>query len=154
MGWAIDDTGTSTNDPTEALKGTLLPIGGHKGYGLALFIDLMCGLLSGSKCGRDLLTFHKPIGPTGVGAMLMAVDIDRFMPLVKFESLVKDYADAIRNSQKAEGVERIFLPGEIEADNAAASETRGVEVDSLIIEKINLLLEQKDLAIRIEEKGS
>lgn len=152
LGWAIDDTGTSTTDPAEALKGSLLPIGGHKGYGLALFIDLMCGLLSGSKYGRDLLTFHKPIGPTGVGAMLMAVDIERFMPLAQFETLVKEYADAIRNSQKAMGVERIFLPGEIEAEMAAASETRGVEVDSLIIEKINLLLEQKDLAIHIEEK--
>lgn len=154
LGWAIDDTGTSTTDPYEALKGTLLPIGGHKGYGLALFIDLMCGLLSGSKYGRDLLTFHKPIGPTGVGAMFMAVDIGRFMPLAQFETLVDEYADAIRNSQKAVGVERIFLPGEIEANEASASEIQGVEVDSLIVEKINQLLEQKDLAIRIEEKRS
>jgi LDH2 family malate/lactate/ureidoglycolate dehydrogenase len=152
LGWALDETGTSTTDPAEALKGTLLPIAGHKGYGLALFIDLMCGLLSGSKYGRDLLTFHKPIGPTGVGAMLMAVDISRFMPLARFETLVNEYAEAIRNSQKAVGVERIFLPGEIEADKADANKLQGIEVDPQIVEKINLLLEQKDLAIRIEEK--
>jgi LDH2 family malate/lactate/ureidoglycolate dehydrogenase len=150
-GWALDETGSPTTDPAEALKGTLLPIAGHKGSGLALFIDLMCGLLSGSKYGRDLLTFHKPIGPTGVGAMFMAVDIGRFMPLARFETLVNEYAEAIRNSQKAVGVERIFVPGEIEADKADASKSRGIEVDSQIIEKINALLEQKDLAIRIEE---
>ena len=152
LGWAIDETGASTTDPAEALKGTLLPIGGHKGYGLALFIDLICGLLSGSKYGRELLTFHKPIGPTGVGAMFMAVDIGRFMPLARFETLVNEYADAIRKSQKAVGVERIFLPGEIEADKADTSELQGIELDSQVVEKINLMLEQKNIAIRIEEK--
>jgi LDH2 family malate/lactate/ureidoglycolate dehydrogenase len=150
-GWAFDETGRPTTDPAEALKGTLLPIAGHKGSGLAFFIDLMCGLLSGSKYGRDLLTFHKPIGPTGVGAMFMAVDIGRFMPLGRFETLVNEYATAIRNSQKAVGVERIFVPGEIEADKADASKFQGIEVDSQIMEKINALLEQKDLALRIEE---
>ncbi len=151
LGWALDDAGEPTTDPVEALKGTLLPIAGHKGSGLALFIDLMCGLLSGSKYGRDLLTFHKPIGPTGVGAMFMAVDIGRFMPLAHFETLVNEYAEAIRNSRKAVGVERIFLPGEIEADKADASQSRGIEVDSQIVEKINVLLEKKDLAVRIEK---
>ena len=121
-------------------------------YFLALFIDLICGLLSGSKYGRDLLTFHKPIGPTGVGAMLMAVDIGRFMPLARFETLLSEYAAAIRNSQKAVGVERIFLPGEIEADRADASKSRGIEVDSQIVEKINLLLAEKNLSLRIKEK--
>ena len=150
-GWALDETGRPTTDPVEALKGTLLPIAGPKGSGLALFIDLMCGLLSGSKYGRDLLTFHKPIGPTGVGAMFMAVDINRFMPLEPFETLLNEYTDAIRNSRKAVGVERIFLPGEIEADQANASKSEGIEVDLQIIEKINALLEQKDLSIRIEE---
>ena len=151
LGWALDETGKPTTDPAEAIKGTLLPIAGHKGSGLAMFIDLICGLLSGSKYGRELLTFHKPIGPTGVGAMFMAVDIGRFMPLPRFETLANEYAATIRNSRKAVGVERIFLPGEIEADKADASKTKGIEVDSQIIEKINMLLEQKDLAIRIEE---
>jgi LDH2 family malate/lactate/ureidoglycolate dehydrogenase len=151
-GWALDETGASTTDPAAALKGTLLPIAGPKGYGLALFIDLMCGLLSGSKYGRDVLTFHKPIGPTGVGAMFMAIDIGRFMPLERFETLVNEHAAAIRNSRKAVGVKRIFLPGEIEAEAAQANKLTGIEVDSQIAEKINQLLEQKDLAIRIEEK--
>jgi len=152
LGWALDRSGFPTTDPAAALKGSLLPIAGPKGSGLAFFIDLICGLLSGSKYGRDLLTFHKPIGPTGVGAMLMAVDIARFMPLARFETLADEYARSIRNSQKASGVERIFLPGEIETEAAEASKLRGVQVDSQIIEKINLLLAEKNLLIRIEEK--
>jgi LDH2 family malate/lactate/ureidoglycolate dehydrogenase len=151
-GWALDQSGAPTSDPAAALKGTLLPIAGPKGYGLALFIDLVCGLLSGSRYGRDLLSFHKPIGPTGVGAMLMAVDIGRFMPLTRFETLAGAYAESIRNSQKAAGVERIFLPGEIEAEKAKASKSQGIEVDSQIVAKINRLLEEKNFSIRIAEK--
>lgn len=148
-GWALDATGTPTIDPAEALKGTVLPIAGPKGYGLALMIDLLCGLLSGSKYGPDLLTFHKPLGPTGVGATFMAIDISRFMPRDRFETMALEYAHAIRNSKKAEGVDRIFLPGEIEAENEVLSRAQGVEVDLQLVEKINRLLEEKDLSIRI-----
>ena len=151
-GWALDADGVPTTDPVEALKGTVLPLAGPKGYGLALFVDLLSGLLSGSKHSRDLLTFHKPLGPTGVGAMLMAIDIARFMPLEHFETLAHDYTEAIRNSKKAKGVDRIFLPGEIEAGKADVSKSQGiVEVDSQIVEKINLLLQEKGLSIRLEE---
>jgi len=150
-GWALDENGSPTTDAAAAIKGTLLPIAGPKGSGLAFFIDLICGLLSGSKYGRDLLTFHKPLGPTGVGAMLMAVEIGRFMPLEHFETRLSEYAAAIRNSKKAPGFERIFLPGEIEAGRADASKSRGIEVDSQIVEKINQLLAEKNLSLRIEE---
>ena len=151
-GWAFDITGQPTTDPELALKGTLLPIAGPKGYGLALFIDLLCGLLSGSKYGPDLLTFHKPLGPTGVGATLIAIDISRFMSHERFETLASEYAIAIQNSKKAKGVDRIFLPGEIEAENEYSSRIRGINLDSQVAEKINLLLKEKGLSIRIEEK--
>jgi len=153
-GWALDAAGVSTTDPAEALKGTVLPIAGPKGYGLALVVDILCGLLSGSKYGRDILTFHEPQGPTGVGAALMAIDIARFMPLDRFKALAADYARVIRDSKKASGVARIFLPGEIEAEKEMLSRTQGIEVDSKLVEKINLLLKEKGLSFRIEENSS
>lgn len=150
-GWALDSKGNPTIDPAEALKGTVLPIAGPKGYGLALFIDLICGLLSGSKYGRNLLTFHKPLGPTGVGATLMAIDISRFMPRERFETLAFEYAEAIHHSKKAMDVHRIFLPGEMEVENENLSRSEGIELDSQVIDKINQLLKEKGLSVRIEE---
>ena len=79
----------------------------------------------------------------------MAIDISRFMPRDRFETMALEYAHAIHNSKKAEGVDRIFLPGEIEAENEVLSRAQGVEVDSQLVEKINRLLEEKDLSIRI-----
>ncbi|MBN1847566.1 MAG: Ldh family oxidoreductase [Deltaproteobacteria bacterium] len=154
QGWALDSKGNPTTDPAEALKGTVLPIAGPKGYGLALFIDLICGLLSGSKYGRDLLSFHQPIGPTGVGAMLMAIDISRFMPRERFEILACEYAEAIIRSKKAMGVSRIYLPGEIEAENEKISGTQGIDLDAQIIEKINQICKEKGLSVHLEELRS
>ncbi len=138
----MDESGRGTTDPQAAMNGSLLPIAGPKGYALALFIDLIAGLLSGSKYGREVLTFHKPLGPTGVGVMTMALDIGSFMALDQFTRLVSDHADSIRGSRKAEGVERIYLPGEIEFEREEISRSKGVELDHPAIQSLNQLLDK------------
>jgi LDH2 family malate/lactate/ureidoglycolate dehydrogenase len=151
FGWALDARGVPTDDPEAALVGTLVPIGEYKGYGLAFFIDLISGLLSGSKYSRDLKTFHRPEGPTGVGVMTMAVDIQRFMPTDHFAHLVEEHIRAIRTSKKAQDSLRIYLPGEIEFERESSSRRQGVEIDAPIVEAIDALLEKMDLAIRLKD---
>ena len=113
-GWAFDETGTPTTDPAAALKGTLMPIGGPKGYGLALMIDVLAGMLSGSLYGPEIRTFHELKGATGVGVFTLAIEIERFMPIGQFTGLFQNYLASIKASRKAKGVSRIYLPGEIE----------------------------------------
>jgi LDH2 family malate/lactate/ureidoglycolate dehydrogenase len=150
-GWALDAAGSPTDDPQAAMKGTLLPIGGPKGYGMALFIDLVSGLLSGSSYSRGVKTFHKPEGPTGVGVTLLAVDIARFMPLDTFRSLLAEYGGSIRGSKKARDTSRIYLPGEIEAERELASAKKGIEVDEPVCESLDKLLEKAGLKIRLKD---
>jgi LDH2 family malate/lactate/ureidoglycolate dehydrogenase len=149
LGWAIDSAGSPTDDPEAALQGTLVPVGEHKGYGMAFFIDLICGLLSGSSFARAVRTFHQPEGPTGVGVMTMAIDIDRFMPADRFKELIDGHSNAIRESVKAKGTPRVYLPGEIEADRECLSGSVGVEIDPPIAEAIDGLLESRGLSIRL-----
>jgi LDH2 family malate/lactate/ureidoglycolate dehydrogenase len=151
LGWALDARGVATEDPGEAMKGTLLPIGGPKGYGMAFFIDLICGLLSGSSYARELKTFHKPEGPTGVGVTTLAIDISRFMAPERFAGLAAEHLRAIRGSPKAAGTGRIFLPGEIEAEKERLAGQRGVEVDDSVCQALDALLEQKGLALRLKQ---
>jgi len=151
LGWAIDASGSPTEDPTAAMKGTLLPIGGPKGYGMALFSDLVSGLLSGSKYSRDVKTFHQPEGPTGVGVTLLAIDIARFMPLEQFRARVAEYGGAIRGSKKSRDASRIYLPGEIEAERELASAKTGVEIDAPVCESLDKLLAKAGLAIRMKD---
>ena len=115
-GWALDAGGAPTEDPDAAMKGTLLPIGGPKGSGMAFFIDLVCGLLSGSSYARELKSFHQLEGPTGVGVMTLAIDISRFMPPSRFATLAGEHIRSIRGSRRAAGADRIRMPGEIEAE--------------------------------------
>jgi len=149
-GWAFDETGTPTTDPVQALKGTLMPIGGPKGYGLALMIDVLAGMLSGSLYGPDIRTFHQLEGPTGVGAFTLAVEIERFMPLGQFTELFQSYLTSIKASRKAKGTTRIYLPGEIEYKKEQQSVDEGIEVSPDTAGKLNTLLEKMKSSLRLK----
>ncbi|OGB95248.1 MAG: hypothetical protein A2Z31_01790 [candidate division NC10 bacterium RBG_16_65_8] len=149
LGWALDASGAPTDDPGAALKGTLLPIGGPKGYGLALMVDVIAGMLSGAAFGRDIKSFHQLMGPTEVGAVTIAIDVERFMPLDQFRDLMKGYVDAIRGSQKAKGTARIYLPGEIESEKEKTTRERGIEMGPASIELVNQLLEKLKSPMRL-----
>ena len=152
LGWALDDTGTPTTDPVAALKGSLLPIGGPKGYGLALMIDVLAGLLSGSQYGPEVKTFHQPLGPTGIGVFTMAIDIERFMPLHQFKDLMTSYAKSIKKTKKAKEVSQIYLPGEIELEKEKKSITEGIELDSTVVKSLDELLQKAKSPLRLSEE--
>ena len=151
-GWAFDESGAPTTDPTAALKGTLAPIGGPKGYGLALMVDILAGMLSGSKYGPEVKTFHQPEGPTGVGVCCMAIDVERFMPLREFKELVQPYIAAIRGSRRAKGVSRIYLPGEIEFEKEKTSSEKGIEINPGTAKDLNQLLEKVKSPLRLPQE--
>jgi LDH2 family malate/lactate/ureidoglycolate dehydrogenase len=151
LGWALDADGVPTDEPEEAIRGTLVPVGEHKGYGMAFFIDLICGLLSGSSFAQEVRTFHKLQGPTGVGVLTMAIDINRFMSPERFSKLVEEHIHTIRDSKTAEGQNRIYLPGEIEAERERLSAKEGIEIDPPVVKAIDGLLEKAGLSVRLSD---
>lgn len=149
LGWALDESGVPTDDPGAALKGTLVPIGGPKGYGLALMVDVLAGMLSGAAFGRKIKSFHQLMGPTEVGALTLAINVERFMPLGQFRDLMKGYVNSIRGSRKAKGTDRIYLPGEIESEKEKTSRERGIELRPASVELVNQILEKLKSAMRL-----
>jgi len=89
------------------------------------------------------------MGPTGVGALTLAINVERFMPLDQFRGLMKGYVDSIRASRKAKGTARIYLPGEIEAEKERASRERGIELSPASVELVNHLLEKLKSPMRL-----
>ncbi|HSB04659.1 MAG TPA: Ldh family oxidoreductase [Thermodesulfobacteriota bacterium] len=150
LGWALDQNGEPTTDPSAAMKGTLVPIGGPKGYGLALMVDVLAGLLSGSQFGPQVKTFHQPLGPTGVGVLIMAIDVNRFMPIQQFKRLMESYGDSIKKSRKAKGVSRIYLPGEIESEKDKKSLAEGIELSDSTTDSLNQLLEEVRSPLKLQ----
>jgi L-2-hydroxycarboxylate dehydrogenase (NAD+) len=112
-GWMIDREGRPLTDPKRANEGLLLPIGGYKGYGLALVFGLLAGTLNGAAMGRDVVDFnHDDTTPTNTGHVIVAINVAMFRELDEFKASVDQLIRDIRNSKRLPGVEAIRLPGE------------------------------------------
>jgi LDH2 family malate/lactate/ureidoglycolate dehydrogenase len=112
-GWMIDAFGKPLTDPKRAEEGFLLPIGGYKGYGLALVFGLLAGTLNGAAFGRDVIDFNKDnTTPTNTGQVIVALDIARFSPVETFKRKVDEVIRDFKYSQLMPGVDHIRLPGQ------------------------------------------
>jgi L-2-hydroxycarboxylate dehydrogenase (NAD+) len=112
-GWMIDRQGQPLLDPKRAEEGFLLPIGGHKGYGLALIVGLLAGTLNGAAMGKDVVDFnHDHVTPTNTGQSILVIDLKAFGDPAFFKAAVANLVNDIHNSQRLPGVDKIWLPGE------------------------------------------
>jgi LDH2 family malate/lactate/ureidoglycolate dehydrogenase len=149
LGWACDETGEPTTDPKRALKGSLLPLGGPKGSGLAMMIDILSGVLSGSSYGRGLKSFHELDGATGVGACFIAIDIGRFVDPGSFARTIGEYVGGIKGLRKQPGVNEILVPGEVERIREEESRRLGIEVPGPVVTSTDEILASLGSRLRI-----
>src|SRR5271169_3875017 len=112
-GWMIDREGKSLTDPKRASEGFLVPIGGPKGYGLALMIGLLAGTLNGAAFGRDVVDYTVDSKtPSNTGQSIAAVDIAAFADVQAFKEQVDEVWDVMKSSPTLPGVDEVRLPGE------------------------------------------
>lgn len=131
--WAVDAEGRPTTDPAEALRGLLLPMGGHKGYAMAIAIDVLAGILAGASSGPDVLPPQQSTEPQDVGHLFLAIDVAHFVPIDVFRSRVDALIRALRASRRAAGVDRILLPGELEGERMSNREANGVPLSASVV---------------------
>jgi LDH2 family malate/lactate/ureidoglycolate dehydrogenase len=112
--WALDAEGNPTDDPEEALKGVMLPLGGPKGSALAIMMDVFSGVLSGSAFAGNVTNPYDPSKPADVGHFLIAIKPDLFMSLEAFKERLDYLYQRVVGSEKIPGVDRIYFPGELE----------------------------------------
>jgi L-2-hydroxycarboxylate dehydrogenase (NAD+) len=112
-GWMVDREGNPLTDAKRMDEGFLLPIGGYKGYGLALVFGLLAGTLNGAAMGKDVVDFnHDDTTPTNTGQAILAIDPAAFGDPLDFRKRVDVVVRDLRSSERMPGVERIWLPGE------------------------------------------
>ena len=113
--WALDPEGRPTTDPEAALQGCVLPFGGPKGSGIALLVDVLCGVLSGARFGREVGNLYEEFRqPQDLGHLAVVVDVRRFMPLEAFLERVDRLIDDLKRCPPAEGHSEVLMPGELE----------------------------------------
>lgn len=139
-GWMMDRSGRPLIDPKRANEGFLLPIGGYKGYGLALIFGLLAGTLNGAAMGRDVVDFNADdTTPTNTGHAIVAISVDAFQPVAQFKTAVDALVRDIRNSEKLPGVDRIWLPGEQSAIKREERLKLGIPMPDALLASLDAL---------------
>ncbi|MDB5026542.1 MAG: malate dehydrogenase [Candidatus Eremiobacteraeota bacterium] len=158
-GWAIDADGIETRDPNVALKGALLPLGGygvdnggHKGYGLGLLVDILCGVLSGGAFGDGLPVAADPPLPGKISHFFAAFKIDGFRDPEQFKADMDTELRAFKDSAKAPGHDRIYVAGEIEHEKTLEARRNGVPVHVKVWEGLQKLAGELGIPFEIERR--
>ncbi|HEY0396551.1 MAG TPA: Ldh family oxidoreductase [Candidatus Elarobacter sp.] len=158
-GWAIDADGHETLDPQVALKGALLPLGGygvdnggHKGYGLGLLVDILCGVLSGGAFGNDLPLPNDPPMPGKISHFFAAFKIDGFRDPEQFKADMDTELRAFKDSAKAPGHDRIYVAGEIEHEKRLENLRNGVPVHVKVWNGLEKLAGELGIPFGIEKR--
>ncbi|MBI3325174.1 MAG: Ldh family oxidoreductase, partial [Nitrospinae bacterium] len=129
LGWMLDALGQATTDPEDFFRppqGSLLPLGesvAHKGYGLAVAVEVLAGILGRAGYSRV------PLPPYNNGMLILVVDIVRFLPLAEFTAEVRDLVKFIKSCPRQSGVAEILYPGEQGARTRQLRLREGIDLD-------------------------
>lgn len=138
LGWALDKDGRPTTDGAAADSGVVLPIGGYKGSGLAMLMDLFGGVIAGAGfaggVGNQFSDFDRP---QDVGHFFLAMKPDLFVPLEEYHARIDKLTEAVRGAPRAEGFDEILMPGEREFRLERRNRRMGVPVGPVELKGLN-----------------
>jgi LDH2 family malate/lactate/ureidoglycolate dehydrogenase len=158
INWATDENGIATDDPQRVLQniakrsgGGLLPLGGaseesggHKGYGMALAVEIFSAVLSGALYANRVYPKTgegKPL-PSGIGHFFGAISIDAFRPKDEFKRDMDDLIRRLKNAPKAKGAERIYIHGEKESEESERRLKLGIPLNPKVAEELRTIARQ------------
>ncbi len=136
-GWAMDKDGNPTNDPQEAINGLLMPVGGHKGAGLALMIDMVLGTLAGGAYSRGICANTVTDRAQHIAHLFFVMNPDFYMARESLDANIEQYVADFRNVRKKADVEKLLLPGELEWEKTQDRLANGIPVSTAIIKELN-----------------
>jgi len=141
-GWALDKNGQPTTDAQAALEGVLLPIAGHKGYGIGVIVEIFSALLSGGAYGKN--TTH-PLDDyehtPNCGNFIMALDPSKILGQEDFINRVDDYVKMLKSSKKSSPDAEILFPGELEhRGELRVQEAGGMEISDEVYKQFTSLI--------------
>jgi LDH2 family malate/lactate/ureidoglycolate dehydrogenase len=136
-GWATDRDGKPTTDAKAALDGFLLPVGGHKGDGLALMVDLFAGLLSGGAYLTHVKSWQdEPASPSELGHFFFLFDARRLGADEWLAARLRDFRDILHSTPAADPAEPVRLPGERELAEMRRQQREGIDLPRALHEKL------------------
>ncbi|MBE7197792.1 MAG: Ldh family oxidoreductase, partial [Parafilimonas terrae] len=147
-GWALDAEGRPTTDPAAAIDGIILPMAQHKGYAIALMMDMLSGVLTGSAFGSRVTGPYQTEHRSGAGQLMIAIDIAQIQPLADFNARMDQLIAELKAVPLAQGFDEVFYPGEIEARNDARNRAEGLALPDDTLADLRRLAGETGIATR------
>lgn len=136
LGWALNAQGNPTTNAQDALDGTILPMAGPKGSGLAIMVDILAGVLNGASFGAGMPRMYGDTDPQLLGHFFVALDISALTPLAGFLDRMSEREDQTRNGTPAAGHDSVLMPGDLEAGRRAANLATGIDLSRSIFDEL------------------
>ncbi|MCW5978751.1 MAG: amino acid adenylation domain-containing protein [Bryobacteraceae bacterium] len=151
-GWILDRFGRPSTDPADLAAGLGVPIGGHKGYGLALVMEALAGALPGAGFGhdhrRERMRDHSEL--RDLGHFFLAIDPELFSPAAEFTARVDRMIEQAKSAERMEGVAEILVPGEAEMRARERNLERGVPLRPVTYEALLKHAASAGLSVRLD----
>jgi ureidoglycolate dehydrogenase (NAD+) len=136
-GWALDADGNPTTDPEKGLAGFVLPIGGHKGYGLAMMVDILAGALSGGAVSTEVKSlFQQKDQPQKVCHYFIAIDPEKTIGRDAFLNRMAVLCDLMKSTTPFKDGAPVLIPGEIEARRFETRSENGIPLDPDFVDEL------------------
>jgi LDH2 family malate/lactate/ureidoglycolate dehydrogenase len=113
-GWAFNSEGVPTTDTAEAYQGMLMPLGGYKGSGLGMMVEILCSVLSGGAMPDQVTGIRSPNEAARVSQAYIAIDVARFMPVEEFTARIENLVNLIKTTPPAPGYDEVLVAGDPE----------------------------------------
>jgi LDH2 family malate/lactate/ureidoglycolate dehydrogenase len=134
-GWALDREGVPTTDTREAYAGMLMPLGGYKGSGLGMMVEILCGVLGGGAMSTEVGGIRSP-GAARTSQMFLAADVSRLMPLGEFRERMQRLVARVKSAQPAAGYQEVLVAGDPEWRAEELRLREGIPVSLGVWEKL------------------
>jgi LDH2 family malate/lactate/ureidoglycolate dehydrogenase len=144
-GWAINAAGAPTRNPQEAIDGIILPMAQHKGYAIAVMMDMLSGVLTGSAFGTGVHGPYQTAHRSGAGQLMIAINIESIQPLAEFNGRMEQLVAELKSVPLAQGFQEVLYPGEMEARNDTKNRANGLVLPDDTLADLQKLAEAHDL---------
>ncbi|MSP88432.1 MAG: Ldh family oxidoreductase [Alphaproteobacteria bacterium] len=151
--WALDAAGRPTTDPAAALKGTIQPLGGAKGYGLALVADLLSSALADGRPGFDVVSVQETVGkPAGVSHFFVVIDPAGFAGAARYDERAGAIAARVASTVPIDAAAPVRMPGSRGHETRRHARRDGVPLTPALLEALAKAAGQVDG--RVSARGS
>jgi LDH2 family malate/lactate/ureidoglycolate dehydrogenase len=148
-GWAINAAGAPTTDPNEAIDGIILPMAQHKGYAIAVIMDMLSGVMTGSAFGTGVHGPYQYAHHSGAGHMMITLNIEAMQPLADFNARMDQMIAELKSVPLAQGFDEVFYPGELEARNNDINRKNGIALPDDTIADLKKLANELGLQSKL-----